>query len=204
MISSSWVSSFLWLLKTSITVSCGQKCLLAAGNTTDENWLKKKQKRRALTLITDHRSPAADQVDQYESLETVHRRSEDIYCKCTFWFECLRRRVTFMWVFQVHDHEGVLACGAITEADLQTAGRRSRPGFINDLHRCESLPAQLLLIDNMETSGCFRSTLDRCNSPKLENTDTYSDFIFCNVTYLWVKQNIWMEFSHKWDLNQFL
>lgn len=38
----------------------------------------------ALTLITDRRHPAADQVDQYKSLETVHLRSEDICCKFIF------------------------------------------------------------------------------------------------------------------------
>lgn len=41
-------------------------------------------------------------------------------------------------VLQVHDHEGVLARRAITATDLQTAGGRSWPGFINDLHWCES------------------------------------------------------------------
>ena len=46
--------------------------------------------------------------------------------------------VWFRWLFQVHDHEGVLARGAVAETDLQTAGRGSRPGFIDDLHRCKS------------------------------------------------------------------
>lgn len=138
-----------------------------------------REKTGKKTLMTDAHDPAAHHGDQ----RTSHRRSEDIYCKCMFWFSWMRRRVTLMWVFQVHDHEGVLACSAITEADLQTAGRRSRPGFIDDLHWRESLPAQLLLIDNVETSQrfSFRFTLDATSSSVM--------------WHISVKQKTWMEFS---------
>lgn len=49
--------------------NCGGNCRLAAGNTTkeSESWQKTNMMGRssALTLITDHQHPAADQVDQY-------------------------------------------------------------------------------------------------------------------------------------------
>ena len=58
-------------------------------------------------------------------------------------------------LFQVHDHEGVLARRAVAAADLQAAGRGSRPGSIDDLHRREC-PCTA---DNGGRPGGFLETL---------------------------------------------
>lgn len=120
--------------------------------------------------------------------------------RCGFIFHLNRWHAgnwSLLWAFQVHDHEGVLARRALTEADLQTAGRRSRPGSIDDLHRCKSPSTAAAHSQQPNTKHItFRFTLDRRNSSLYEARSP--DEKGC----LW-KKSYWCYVKHISGVNSF-
>lgn len=134
----SWYQQLTWFFCSFLCLSHSWSPSLFL-SAVSENWLKLKSKKPVVWFnlnYTDHKLSGcrmSGSVKMTENIPSVI--SDNIYCKNFKGYRETRPSCLFL---QVHDHEGVLARGAITETDLQAAGRRSRPCFINDLHRCRS------------------------------------------------------------------